>query len=337
MSGDQTFAGYSRRALILTLVVVLVAAGLIGWGVVLALRPVPLQLQGMVDTHPINIATKLPSRIHQLLVHEGEPVKAGQVLALLDSPELMAKTEQAASTLTGAEALRQRTDVGPRKEDIASLRAAWQAALASQALASRTAERARVLFAEGVIAAQRRDEAVAAEAVAHQHALLSQSQYQRGLAGGREEDRQVASAQVQIAQAGVQETRALHQEIRLVAPVDGEIDQSFGNPGEVVLSSIPIFTLLDMHDLWVVLNVPENVFHGLKLGTEVEGTIPALDDRRIRFRVSYIRPQADFAIWRATRQSSGYDMRSFEIHLTPVTPVAGLRPGMSALFDWPRS
>ncbi len=337
MSGHSIFAGYTRRAMLVTVLVLVVAAGLIAWGLVLALRPAPLQLQGMVDTRPINIATKLPSRIQKLLVHEGDAVKAGQLLAVLDSPELLAKTAQAASALSGAEAVRQRTDVGPRKEDLVSLRAAWQAALASQALATRTADRARVLFAQGVIAAQRKDEAVAAEAVARQQARLTQSQYQRGLAGGREEDRSVAQSQVRIAEAGVQETLALNQEVRLVAPVDGEIDQSFGNPGEVVLSSIPVFTLLDMHDLWVVLNVPEDVFHGLKLGAELEGRIPALDGRRVRFRVSYIRPQGDFAIWRSTRQSSGYDMRSFEIHLTPVDQVAGLRPGMSALFAWPRS
>ncbi|MHC1479258.1 HlyD family secretion protein [Frateuria aurantia] len=337
MSKPQIFAEYSRRSAVLVVLVLLVAAILVAGGLYLALRQPPLQLQGMVDTRPINIATKLPSRVQRLLVHEGDAVRAGQVLAILSSPELDARTEQAASALSGAEAAQARTDVGPRSEDLASLRAAWQASVASYELARQTAGRQDQLYAEGVIPAQRHDEAVAAREVAYQHMQLARTQYQRGLAGGRSEDRQMAQAQVHIAQAGLQEADALQGETRLVAPVAGEIDQSFSNPGEVVISAMPVFTLLDLHDLWVVLNVPEQVFHGLQLGHRFVGRIPALDNLKVEFRVSYIRPQGDFAIWRATRQSSGYDVRSFEIHLTPVQPVQGLRPGMSVLFDWPRS
>lgn len=80
----------------------------------------------------------------------------------------------------------------------------------------------------------------------------------------------------------------------------------------------------------------EDQFDALRKGQEFIGRIPALDGRKVRFRVTYISPQGDFATWRATRQSSGFDVRSFEIRLRPAEPVRDLRPGMSVLFDWPQ-
>ena len=73
------------------------------------------------------------------------------------------------------------------------------------------------------------------------------------------------------------------------------------------------------------------------MGRTFTGFIPALGDREASFEVTFIEPAGDFATWRATRQSSGFDIRSFEIWLEPTAPIDGLRPGMSVLFDWPQN
>jgi HlyD family secretion protein len=313
-------------------VVALIAVGL--W---LAYRPAPDQLQGMVDTDEITIATKVPlSRVEKLLVSPGQSVRAGQELAVLSSPEIDARSAQAAGVLTSAEALQSRTMKGLRKEDLVSLKAAWQAAQAGAVLAQKTFTRTDNLHREGVVSLQRRDEALAARDATAKQAELAHAQYQKALSGATQEERAAADAQVQIAKAGVAETDSLRGETRLTAPRSGEIAKRMVNGGEIVPLAFPIFTLVDLNDLWVTVNVREDQFHSLKKDQVVSGAVPALQKKAVRFRVDYISPQGDFATWRATRQSKGYDVRSFEVRLRPVDRLDGLRPGMSVLFDWPQ-
>jgi HlyD family secretion protein len=318
---------------VLLLVAVL---GFLVWGLVQAARPAPDQLQGVVDTYQINISSKVLSRVERLMAREGDQVQAGQTLALLSSPELEARNTQAAATLSGAEAVQARTENGDRPQDIASLRATWRSAEAQADLATINARRAENLFAEGVISAQRRDNADAARDSATQQAQAAREQYRKALAGTRAEDKRWARSQVAVARAGLQETRSLVAETRLIAPVTGEIDKKFANPGELFATGVPLFTLIDLNDLWVAVNVREDEFHSLRMGQVLHGAVPALDLKDVAFRVDYISPQGDFATWRSTRQSRGYDVRSFDVHARPVSPVASLRPGMSVLFPWPQ-
>ena len=69
----------------------------------------------------------------------------------------------------------------------------------------------------------------------------------------------------------------------------------------------------------------------IKMGGKLKATIPALSDKAVEFQIYFISPRADYATWRSTKQSSGYDMRTFEVRARPVAPVEGLRPGMSVL------
>ena len=104
--------------------------------------------------------------------------------------------------------------------------------------------------------------------------------------------------------------------------------------GELVLTGVPVFTIVDIGDPWVTFSVREDQFRDLKIGAIVRGDVPALGLADVAFRITAINPQGEFATWRSTRQSSGYDVRSFQVKAKPVRPVNGLRPGMSVLFDW---
>lgn len=307
----------------------------IGVGLYLAARPAAPQVQGMVEAETFTVATKAPARVEQLLASAGDRVAKGQALAILSSPEIEARDQQAVAALQGAEAVQQLSRLGARAEDVRSLESIWRSSQAASRLAAQTARRAENLFAEGVISAQRRDEAVAARAASAAQSEAARQQYLKAVAGTREQDKAIADAQVAAARAGVGETQSLQSETRLVAPVAGEVAERFANPGELVLIGVPVFTVIDLGRVWVSFNLKESDFAGLKIGQTVRGDIPALNRKAAPFRVTYISPQGDFATWRATRQSRGYDVRSFEIHAEPVTPVQGLRPGMSVLFDWP--
>ncbi|MGB7420820.1 MAG: efflux RND transporter periplasmic adaptor subunit [Comamonas sp.] len=308
----------------------------IAWGLKQAMRPVPQQIQGMVDTNQINAATRMTGRVREVLVHEGEAVQAGQLLALLVNPEIAAQEDQALASLASAQALRDRTDAGARHQDIASLKATWQSAQAQADLAAVTARRMRNLFDQQVISEQRRDDAVAAQKASEEAARAAQQQYLKALEGTRIEDKKVAASQVKGAQARVRGAQSISAELQLLAPAAGEVDKIFAHPGEIVLPGVPAITLVDLSKLWVAFNVREDQYAALAVGKALKGSIPALKLDHVEFKVSHIRAQGDFATWRATRQSSGYDVKSFEVRALPLQPIEGLRPGMSVLFAWPQ-
>lgn len=310
----------------------------IGIGLWLAYKPVPDQLQGMVDAEQFSIATKVPlSRVEKLLVAEGSRVKAGQELVQLRSPELDSRRDQAAGVLAGAQAVQARTLAGSRPENVETLRATWGSAQAALGLAEKTYVRTRNLHDEGVVSTQRLDEARAARDAAAGNARAAEQQYLRAARGVPQEDKDAVAAQVEVAKAGLQAVEDLQRDTVLSAPADGEISHCLVRPGELVALGFPIMTLVAVDEPWVALNVRENQLHGMAAGRELTGRVPALDNRMLRFKVHTISAQGEFATWRATRQSSGFDVRSFEVRLHPAEPVQGLRPGMSVLFDWPQS
>ncbi|GAA5784328.1 HlyD family secretion protein [Chitiniphilus shinanonensis] len=330
----MTASATTRRAAVFLLVIALLA--LIGYGLWQAYRPAPDQIQGMVDADELRIGAKVPGRLEAVFVHEGDRVKAGQVLFTLSSPELDAKLAQVRAQHAAAESQKDKADNGARPEDIAAARAAWEAAAANAVLAEKTHTRLEALYREGVVTGQRRDEARAARDATAQLAAAARAEYQKAVAGARPEDKAGAAAQTKQAEAGVAEVAALQAELKVVSPAAGEITHRTANVGEIVPPGYPVFTVVDPQDVWVSMNVREDQFHALKLGSELRGTVPALDGRQARFKVSFINPRGEFATWRAVRQSDGYDVRSFEVRARPLAPVDGLRPGMSVLFAWPQ-
>lgn len=325
----------TRRARVLLYAGLIVVVVIVGVGLWLASRPGPEQIQGMVEADSVNVATKALARVDRLLVDEGARVKAGQVLATLSSPELGNAERQAQGALDTARALDAVAQAGARSEDVGSLRAIWQSAQAAANLGATSSRRADMLYAEGVIAAQRRDEAHAARDSSRMSAEAARLQYEKALAGTRSEDKQAAAAQVRIAQAGLSTARSLMTETRLVSPIDGEVSRKMLQPGEIVSPVLPAYQVIDIDHPRVEITVRESQYAGVRPGRVLVGHVPALN-RDVRFRVTHIAPEAAFATVRATRQSSGYDVRAFGVQLQPVTRVADLRPGMSVLFDWPR-
>ncbi|WP_026470550.1 HlyD family secretion protein [Alkanindiges illinoisensis] len=327
----------TKKSRIIRSLIIVFLIAMVGLGLWLTNKPAPQQIQGMVEANTLNVSTKVPSRVEQLMAEEGASVKKGQILGILTSPELQAKQQQAEGALQSARALEQTAERGSQQENIASLKANWQSALAQAELARVTYQRAQNLFNEGVISRQRRDEAQAAKNSSAQIAEAAHQQYLRAERGSTPEQLSSAQAQVKIAEAAVAEAKSLNQEMQLIAPEDSEVSQKFANVGELVPAGIPLYTLIDLRNQWVSINLREDQFNQLKHGSILHGDIPALNQKNVAFQVTHIAAQGTFASWKATRQSSGYDIRTFEIKLKSLQPLAGLRPGMSVLFDWPQS
>ena len=319
----------------LGIVIVLLLAIVVVVGLWLAWRTPAEQLQGMADADTVNVAAKITARLAELKVHEGDRVKAGQVLFVLDSPEVAAKEEQAHGALEAARAVADKAAEGARSEDIRAAQANWKRAEAGATLADATYQRVQNLFIEGVMSRQKRDEALAQARSSRELSNAARAQYDLALAGARDQDKRAAQGQVRQAQGAVAEVDAAREEVNGRAPVNGEINKRMSDIGELVPAGYPVFALVDIDRMWVSVNLRESQMRGLKTGSRLRGHIPALD-ADAPFEVYFINPAGDYATWRSTRQSSGYDVRSFEIRLRPVTRIEGFRPGMSVLFAWPQ-
>ncbi len=329
-----------KSRLVLPVLVLAVIIAIVVLGVWLASRPPPDQIQAMVDTDEIRVAAKAPGRLETLLAAEGDAVRAGQPLFTLSNEELNSKLAQARSAELALRALQAKAQAGAQQEDIATALAVWQAQQAAADVARTTADRIEHLFKEGVVAAQKRDEAAAAALATAGSAKAARAQYEKALAGTRVEDRDAIAAQVAAANAAVAAVASLRAELQAVAPVNGRISRRYANIGEVLPPGFPVFTLIDPGSLWIAFNVRENQYHGIGIGQAITGVVPALNDKKMRFKIYYINPQGDFATWRATRLSDGYDIRTFEVRARPDgddEAAKKLRPGMSVLFDWPQT
>ncbi|WP_417611137.1 HlyD family secretion protein [Parasphingorhabdus sp.] len=332
---DQTDTGDRRTGRFLWIGLG-VAAILAALGLWYASQPVSVPLQGTVEAEEVSVATKAFARVVSLSAAEGDMVRKGEILGELSSPArdlLVSQGEAAVETTSALDAI---INQGARPEDIASLRSIAESTRAAANLAAVTARRMNNLFEQGVISAQRRDEANAARVASAANADAAQAQYQRALAGRRQESKAIAAAQERAAKNRLQTARAAAREEQLIAPITGEISRRLAAPGEVVGPAIPIFQIVDIAHPYVLLRINETQYAGVKKGEILSGTVPALGDKLLSFRLTNIGAEAGFTSERATRQSSGFDARSFEIRLEPVDRAHGLRPGMSVLFEWPQ-
>ncbi len=301
-----------------------------------ASRPSPAPLQGVVEAEEVSVATKAFARIVSLAVDEGDMVEKGQVLGQLSSPGRDLLVNQGEAALETADALDAIANKGPRPEDIASLREISVAADASANLAAVTAKRMNRLYDQGVISAQRRDEALAARTASAANGAAARAQYQRALAGRREETRAITAAQEKAASDRLDAAREAAGEEQLVAPMSGEIARRLAAPGEVVGPAVPVFRIVDSAHPYVTLRVGESRLNGVVKGRTLSGRIPALGNRALDFRVSSISAEASFTSEQATRQGDDFDARSFTLRLEPAGGSQHLLPGMSVLFDWPQ-
>ncbi|WP_217424332.1 HlyD family secretion protein [Acinetobacter sp. Marseille-Q1618] len=317
--------------IVLGLIILIALIGLIVFGLWKAYQPKTIDVQGRVETETLHISTKVPSRIEEILVKEGQQVTQGQVLVKLSSPEVEAKKQQAMATLQSALALQSTAERGSQQENIDSLYANWQALKAQEALAQTTYQRGANLFREGVISRQRRDEMHAAAQSSHQMTEAAYQQYARAKRGSTTQQKSSADAQVDIAQAAVKEANALEAETILSAPSNGTVSKIYGKTSELVAMGVPVVSLLETDAQWISLNVREDQYAQVYQAKTLQGFIPALN-QTADFKIDSIDAEGEFATIKNTRQTGGYDVRSFKLKLVPAEKIDHLKVGMSVIF-----
>ena len=318
------------KMLILTIVVViLILAGLAILGF-LVIKQGPDTVQGQADATEIRISGKLPGRIEEIFVEEGDKVKKGDTLVHIHSSLVDARLGQAEAMETASQAANAKVDAGTRSQIVNAAYEIWQQAIAAETIAKKTYDRMEALYSKGVISEQKRDEAKAAYQAASAGVAAAESQYSLAKAGAQKEDKEAAKAMVDVAKGGVNEVYALLEDQYLVAPYDGEITEIYPNVSELVATGAPIMSL-QKDDHWVVFNVRETLLKDISNGTVIRIWIPALDIETDA-KVFYIKDLGTYANWQATKSTGDYDARTFQIKARPTSKIDNLRPGMSVVL-----
>ncbi len=309
-------------------IAVVIIVALIGF---LALDRDPDIIQGQVEVTEYRVSSKVPGRILELRVSEGDYVKAGDTLAILDAPEVRAKMEQARSAESAAAALELKAQNGARKEQIQGAYSVLQQAKAGFEIAEKSYQRIQRLYDEGVMSAQKRDEVYANYKAMEAQMKAAQSQYDMAVNGARMEDKLAAAAQVGRAKGAVQEVNSYIHETVQIAQKEGEVSNIYPKVGELVGTGSPIMSIAVMDDMWGTFNVREDQLNGMKVGSEFTVFVPAFN-KEIKMKVYYLKDQGSYAVWKATKANGQYDLKTFEVKARPVEKLDGLRPGMSLII-----
>jgi HlyD family secretion protein len=310
---------------ILGFAVVIIIVALIGF---FTLGRDPEVMQGQVEVSEYRVSSKVPGRILEIRVKEGDYVKVGDTLAILDAPEVRAKMEQARGAENAAAAIELKAQNGARKEQIQGAFQVLQQAKAGLEIAEKSYQRVQRLFDEGVLSAQKRDEVYAQYKAMEAQCKAAQSQYDMAVAGARQEDKLAAQAQVSRARGAVHEVNSYLGETVQVAQMEGEVSTIYPKVGELVGTGSPIMTISMMNDLWGTFNVREDQLNGLQVGSEMTAFVPAFN-KDIKMKVYFLKDQGSYAVWKATKANGQYDLKTFEVKARPVEKMEGLRPGMS--------
>lgn len=314
---------------ILGFTTVVVVVGIIGF---FAFSHEKENIQGQVEVSEYRVSSKVPGRILEIRVKEGDYVKVGDTLAILDAPEVRAKMEQAQSAENAAAAQEEMARNGARQEQIQGAYQVWQQAKAGLDIAQKSYQRVQRLFDEGVMSAQKRDEAFANYKAMEAQAKAAESQYNMARTGARREEKQAAQALVGRAKGAVQEVTSYINETVQIAQMEGEVSNIYPKVGELVGTGSPIMTISIMSDLWGTFNVREDQLGGLAVGKTFNAYVPAFN-KTIPMKVYYMKDQGSYAVWKATKANGQYDLKTFEVKARPTQPLEGLRPGMSLVIQ----
>lgn len=288
-------------------------------------------IQGEIEVSEYRVACKLPGRITELRVKEGDMVHKGDVLAVVEIPEANAQEKVAEATANATEALSDLTQAPNREEIIKTAYSIYQQALTANDVAQKTYGRLQRLFNEGVVSAQKRDEAEAAFLTTKSAVEVALSQYELAKSGKREETKQLAKSQAKAAREAVQVVKSVLKETVQRATADGEVSTIYPKVGELVGLGSPIMSIAMTNNVWATFNIREDQLKGMKIGSRLKAYIPAFG-KEIDFQVTAIKDQGTYAVWKATKSTGQYDLKTFQVKAKPLQRIDGLRPGMSVIL-----
>ena len=249
---------------------------------------------GTIEATEVELSSKLPGRLAQLLVKEGDQVQAGQVIARLDTSEVEAEVAQARAALARAEAQFKELLAGSRLQEIEEARANLQQAEDNLKLARDDWNRFDNLFKEGAISAQERDRAKNRIEIALSQVKAAEERYALVRIGPRPEVIEAARHERDRAKAALGMVQVRLRDSTILAPLAAIVLTKRAEQGEVVNPGFPIAILIDPDDLWLRVYIPESEIGLVGIGQAAAVTVDSFPDRRFEGKVVEISSKAEF-------------------------------------------
>ena len=254
-------------------------------------------LHGNVDLRQVELPFNDAERIAEVLVEEGTTVKAGEVLARLDTGRLVPRVQQAeARAVVQSEALRKLRN-GARPEEVAQARAAVKAAQAEAANAQSQFKRLQGISDESkgrAVSPQDLEAASTAARMSEAQAENTRKALELTLAGPRKEDIDQAKAQLDAAQADLALLQRQLADAELVSPTDGVIRNRLMEPGELATPQRPVFSIAITTPKWIRAYLSEADLSRIKVGAPAKVTTDSAADAPVEGRVGFISSTAEF-------------------------------------------
>lgn len=289
-------------------------------------------IQGEIEFTELRISGKVAGRIDSFWVEEGDYIRAGDTLVVIQSPEIEAKLHQAEAAEKAAFALNQKAENGLREESLNAAFEMWQKAVAGAEIARKSYNRMLRLHEKKVISTQKLDEAEANYKAMMATEKAAKYQYDLAKKGSYKEDKQSAMAQLERAHSVVNEVRSYLDETLLTSPIAGKVGTIFPLKEELVGQGAPIMNIIDTTKIFVIFSIRESDYPILSVGKVIKGYIPALNNQEIYMKVTSAKDLGNFAAWKATKQTGELDSKTFEIKAVPQKAPEGLISGMSVII-----
>jgi multidrug resistance efflux pump len=337
----------------------LLTIGSLIWYLATVRRAGDLQLIGTVDANEILVSSKIPGRIQTLLVDEGDDVKAGQLIAVIESEDLQAARKAAEATATSQqfklgeteETVRQtRGETGSATGNAEALLKSAKASLA-QAQANydhqqADTKRTVALAKDGIMSQEAKDDAVTslqADKAAVDAAKQNVAAAQASLAQAKAHEllTNVATKTVESTRGEVENARALAEQAKVqlgysqvFAPVSGKINVRAARQGEVVAAGATIVTIMDLTQTWIYAPLPETQAETVQLSDSLRVVMPS--GATIQGKVISKAAEADFATQRDVN-SRKRDIKTVQLKLLIENPGEKFVPGMTAEVYIPKA
>jgi HlyD family secretion protein len=293
----------------------------------------PVEISGSVEVKNVDVNVKVPGKIEQVLVEEGDTVEAGQVIATLEAENIEAKSDLTLAAIEAATAQYQKAKNGARPQQIEQAKSLAEQAKVACDFTETTYNRLAGLYKEGVLPRQKLDQARTELDVARARLRSAQEQYDLVKEGAQREDIAAAAALVKQARAANSEVQTYLDDARVKAPIAGIITMKAVEDGELVSTGMPLATISNLKDAWVEMKVRETMINRFNLGDMVPVKIIGAPGQVYQGKVINIAAKPSFATERSYQERGEKDLIAFGVKLKLQNEDQKLKPGMTAVIS----
>ncbi len=288
-----------------------------------------LRLSGNIEATDAQLGFKIPGRVAERLVSEGQRVTTGQLVARLDDIEQRQQIELRRAELATAQATLADLEAGSRPQELASARASLRSAEADRDRASLEQTRSRELRQRGVITARELEAAETAYTVAEAKAAAAAEALKLAEEGPCKDAVTAARARVESARASLALAETQLENTRLVAPLPGVVLSHNIEPGEFVSAGTPVITVADLAHVWVRAYVSQTDLGRLRHGQPAEVRTDTFPGKVYQGTVGFISSEAEFTPKTVQTEKERVKL-VFRIKVDLANPQDELKPGMPA-------